>query len=691
MKDSRRQVPMTVPPTTIREGASQFHGAFLAVALLVLAVYVMTLAPDLTGGDSGELICAAAELGVAHPPGYPLWTMLGHVFSWIPVGSLAWRLNLFSAICAAAAAGVLGRVIQLWTGHVWAGVCGAGLFAFSPLVWEYARQAEVFALNNLLLALVLLTATRFAERASVRNTFAAAVVWGLAGAHHHTAVFLVAPVAAWIFVHLLRNPAIRRRGLLAALTGAALGFLPYVYLPLATRFSSGWAWGDTDSWSGFFAHFLRRDFGTFQLSAGTGTQHVSLALLLRAYFGHAFAGLTVVGLPLAVFGAFALLKRTAGLPFRSVAGVVAGGLAAYLILFQALINLSPTDPLLGRVVARFWMLPDLLLALFAGVGFAAVSRVRAWPERATALTALACCGLAIIWQHRRMPVDGNYTASYARAILDPLPPGALLLVRGDLPSNGIRYVQTAEKFRRDVVVLDLELLTREWYVRRMQARHPAIRFPGRLYHPDVADGFSLAGLVEANRPATSVWLYPEFKPGDPSVAAFSLWPRGFAQEIRGKGEPPPADLTAWMRSNEAALAKLRERFASASSRRPGTWDRITADDTWLATHRYAFSVLQLAWAQAPSTSSGPGAPAEADLLLEAQRLYEEFVAQCPHPLFHAWKNLGLVYSRRLGQDPTLAPKLSSAWQRYLELAPADDPDRAAITEYLKQLSAPGMR
>ena len=248
---------------------------------------------------------------------------------------------------AAGAAGGFCRVIQLWTGQVWAGVCGAGLFAFSALVWDYARQAEVFALNNLLLTLVLLTATRFAEHRSIRNAFGCALVCGLALAHHHTAVFLVAPVAAWVLACLLRNPALRRRGLVAVLAGGSLGLLPYLYLPLASRFSSGLVWGESDSWRGFITHFFQAGTGYIPTLLGQWCAARLARVAARAIPGARVHWFDVIRMPLALLGGAAMWKRAREIARRSLAGVVVAALVAYLVVFQGLVNLSPTDPLLA--------------------------------------------------------------------------------------------------------------------------------------------------------------------------------------------------------------------------------------------------------------------------------------------------------------------------------------------------------
>src|SRR6516162_5939415 len=82
-----------------------------AVFLVALVVYSWTLAPTVTPTDSGELILAAYGLGVAHPPGVPLWIMLTHIASLVPVGNVAERINFSSAVFAALACAMLTLVV----------------------------------------------------------------------------------------------------------------------------------------------------------------------------------------------------------------------------------------------------------------------------------------------------------------------------------------------------------------------------------------------------------------------------------------------------------------------------------------------------------------------------------------------------------------------------------------------------
>ena len=92
---------------TSPEGARLRAAGAIAIFLISLAVYVLTLAPTVTFVDSGELILATKALGVAHPPGFPLYLILTHLASVVPVGSIAARVNFASALYGALAASVI--------------------------------------------------------------------------------------------------------------------------------------------------------------------------------------------------------------------------------------------------------------------------------------------------------------------------------------------------------------------------------------------------------------------------------------------------------------------------------------------------------------------------------------------------------------------------------------------------------
>ena len=241
------------------------------LGVVILGIYIRTLAPTVAGGDSGELITAGYTLGVVHPPGYPLYTLLAKLFTFIPIGTIAWRVNLLSAVCGAAAATLLFLAVARWSRSVWAGLVSASLFAFSRRVWPHAVTAEVFALNNLFIAGIVYLTVRFsgerpAEAAAVRGRHVVACVlffWiGLGLTNHHTLIFYALPAALFV----LLDPAMREpRRIGTYLLCGVLGLIPYLYLPLASARIPLMSWGDQTTAGGFLNHLLRREYGTFRL------------------------------------------------------------------------------------------------------------------------------------------------------------------------------------------------------------------------------------------------------------------------------------------------------------------------------------------------------------------------------------------------------------------------------------------
>ena len=188
------------------------------VLVICTTLYVRTLYPTVAGGDSGELVAQSCTLGIAHPPGYPLFTLLSHAAintlpalleTWAPlllaspddVGQSmgneptltpAWYSNLFSSLCDAIAAVFVARTTKLCVAvlafqsgaaadraaNVMANLVGAfsGLmFAFSPLIWTYAVGSEVFALNNLLMAVLVHTLVSYGVHRSTSYMYALAI------------------------------------------------------------------------------------------------------------------------------------------------------------------------------------------------------------------------------------------------------------------------------------------------------------------------------------------------------------------------------------------------------------------------------------------------------------------------------------------------------------------------------------
>ncbi|MEY2544143.1 MAG: hypothetical protein QOE81_1604, partial [Verrucomicrobiota bacterium] len=242
----------------------------VAVASAAGILYFLTAARDIVVGDTPELITAAATLGVAHPPGYPLFTMLGHLFSLAPVGSIPFRVNLLSVICDALTIGVVYLSAFRLTRSQLAAAVAALLLAVNPTFWEWSLATEVFPLNNLLAASVILSLVMWHDQPTRgAPIFAAFLLFGLALTNHHTSV-LLAP-AFCLVLWQQRSILLARPGLLVICVALFLmGLLPYAYLPWASARHPVYNWGEVSSVGDFLGVITRRNYGTFRLFATAG-------------------------------------------------------------------------------------------------------------------------------------------------------------------------------------------------------------------------------------------------------------------------------------------------------------------------------------------------------------------------------------------------------------------------------------
>ena len=127
----------------------------LCVVAALAPVYLLSMSPAVGVADTFEFQVVAPQLGIAHPTGYPLYLLLGKLFSLLPFGTVAWRLNLVSAVCAVAAAAVVFRIGLELLRRPLPALVGAVALGLVPIYWSQAIVAEVYALHALIVAAAL--------------------------------------------------------------------------------------------------------------------------------------------------------------------------------------------------------------------------------------------------------------------------------------------------------------------------------------------------------------------------------------------------------------------------------------------------------------------------------------------------------------------------------------------------------
>ncbi|HAX61558.1 MAG TPA: hypothetical protein DCX95_03225 [Elusimicrobia bacterium] len=273
--------------------------------------YLFTLHPVVSVGDSGELITAAYTLGIAHPPGYPLWTILGKIFTVIiPFGNIAYRVNLMSAFFGALTCGVVYLILQkMGDGRRETGDGKPFTFyllpftavlclVFSKTFWSQAIISEVYTLNAFFVVLIIyLLLTTY-------HLPLTAFIYGLSLANHYI-MFLFGPVFA--FYVIWKKPEIFSIKNILSLSAFFIpGLFLYFYLPIRSSVNPPIDWGNPENLKNFIAHIGRFQYKGLEMAAKVG--FATKLLFVRDFFSQLVEnfGLFTV---LSVFGLVSLIKK----------------------------------------------------------------------------------------------------------------------------------------------------------------------------------------------------------------------------------------------------------------------------------------------------------------------------------------------------------------------------------------------
>jgi hypothetical protein len=232
----------------------------LVLSLAVFALLARGACRTIYVGDSGELVTAVHLLGIPHPSGYPLYVLLGKLWTLLlPVGTVAFRMSLFSAAAAAAACGALYALGRSLTLRPVAALFSAAMLAVAPSFWAEANIQRVYALNALFVVLATTAAWRWCASGRARALIGGFFLCGL-GASNHT--YMAVYAAALAAFALIAEPPLLRRPLALGAAAAAFvaGLLPYLYLPLRSRADPLLDWGNPETLGAFVKVVLRLGF-----------------------------------------------------------------------------------------------------------------------------------------------------------------------------------------------------------------------------------------------------------------------------------------------------------------------------------------------------------------------------------------------------------------------------------------------
>ncbi len=463
--------------------------AFIS-ALIVFIVYLFTLAPSVIQIDSGELAAVQSTLGIAHPTGYPLFTIIGYLFLKLPLPfTKIYQANLLAAIWCALSVIVFIKIFELLlkglsnksitlktkqrmkvleTGitadqKIIAAIAGGFYLAFSKTFWMQSTSVEVYSLQIFLFTLIIFTALR--AYLSTTGKYSDWIYVGLAlalGFSNHMTTLLTLPFAAILFFikEKFSKTSFKKIGA-TALASLPVLFVIYLYLPLRAAANPAINWSNPVNSENFWRHFTGKQYQVWLFTSveAAGKQFKYFLSNFPSEFAYA-------GLLLGIAGIVYLFKKDKKL-FTAL-------IVTFLFAVLYSINYDIVD------IDSYFLLAYIVFALFIAFGFIQLImflKTKAVKENYALGIVGLLCFVPLVVNRSEADQSGVYAfEDYTKAIINSTEPNSLIFsYQWDYFVSPSYYFQNVEGLRRDAVVIDKELLRRSWYYNQIKQNHPDVR------------------------------------------------------------------------------------------------------------------------------------------------------------------------------------------------------------------------
>ncbi|MFH0925495.1 MAG: DUF2723 domain-containing protein [bacterium] len=440
-----------------------------SVTCLILLVTLLTIPPTVFTCDSGELISSAFLLGIAHPPGYPLWVLLGKAITIIPFGTVAFRLNLLSTIFFSSAIlftcfiveaifkdkslvphhdKILGLDYKLAIGLIFCPLLILG----SNALWSQTNIAEVYSLNLFFISLILFLALKWqTNQLDIRPLVLLFFILSLGAANHHT-IILIVPIIILFLVISCKKRLLEPRLLGVIGFMILLGLSVYLYLPLRSSKRPMINWGTPETITKIINHISRKSYGTLNKNRR------SWGLFLRQiqfYIKVCLRQFPFYIIWLCLPGIWFIYKKNKPF-FLLLTGIFLFTSLGFIYLIN--FKLSPLDMNVNEV---FYLPSYLIIVFFVLFGIFQVLTLFSYLNHSRVVRILFIGILVIILGYKffinflnNNQGNNRIVYNYCLNLLRSLEKNALFFSTGDNVTFPLAYLQLVERERPDIVIHD---------------------------------------------------------------------------------------------------------------------------------------------------------------------------------------------------------------------------------------------
>ncbi len=550
---------------------------YILTGFIAFIFYMLTIAPSVIQIDTGELAAVQCTLGIAHPTGYPIFTIFGYLFSLIPLPfSKIFQLNLLAALYCAAAVSIFSLTVKLVLDNLAAfqfikqskgkskrkkkdsnkniqsdntsnfeltetykiiSAVFSGLFlALSKTFWFQSTSVEVYSLHLLLIAIIILTLIKAFILSDSEKTiskywliFSVALAFGFS--NHMTTLLIIPGVAYLYFAKNGFNSKSIKQILIMLLIFFPILILVYSYLPIRASQYPFMNWGNPVEWERIIRHISGQQYQVWLFSSteaaakqfnyfvGNLPKEFLLSLVLSV------AGLVVSFIYLRKFFIFNLIV------FLSA------------VLYSINYDINDID--------SYFLLAYISLAFFAAFGIVKLLSFAVKHKMQIILPVsilVLLLGIQFYSNYDEVNQRNNFIyEDYTKSLLTTLPKNSIVFsYQWDYFISASYYFQLVEDYRKDIIVIDKELLRRSWYYNQLSTNHPNLltgikpevdKFIDALKPFERQEQFNSAllenlfrkimtGLVSTNIDKHDYFIAPEIVDGEMKRGEFQL-PEGY--------------------------------------------------------------------------------------------------------------------------------------------------------------------
>jgi len=464
----------------------------IAITVFIFIIYLFTLAPSVIQIDSGELAAVQATLGIAHPTGYPLFTIIGYLFLKIPfpITTIA-KANLLAAVWCSLGVFLFIKSVLLTLNNtsiqkpnnkkqktktiksveptennynlvLVSAIIGGLFLSFSKTFWMQSTSVEVYSLQIFLFTLIIFTSLKafYSDNNKITNWKWVGFSLALGFSNHMTTILTLPLVSILYFMKegFIKN-SILKIGF-TFLISLPILILFYSFLPLRALSNPEINWGNPVNWENFFRHITGKQYQIWLFSSAEAAKKQ-----LFYFINNLTLEFTIVGIILALIGLILTFKY-----YKKLALVLS---ISFIVALLYSVNYDIVD------IDSYFLFNYILIALFISTGSYYLLKTLAKFLRSKQLLISASIVIGLL------PLIVNYSAvdqsdqftfeDYTKSILNSVENNSIIFsYQWDYFISASYYYQFVENYRKDVVVIDKELLRRSWYYNQLQRNYPDV-------------------------------------------------------------------------------------------------------------------------------------------------------------------------------------------------------------------------